>query len=186
MTVVNGHMMQMDITGETNRDTTQELSPNLETAFGNDSLRASDPLIMSGGVGDPQENNKVYDNLERWLPISNVGGSHYNVEKNYSDAPTNGKMPQTGRQGTVYVLSWNVSGLSSKIVDNDWRGFIQKFTICVFQETWDVLDIPMNGYISFHIPAISTKVGRYSWGLVMWVNISLPFRSSYLAGQCLQ
>lgn len=60
----------------------------------------------------------------------------------------------------LFILSWNLAGISNKMVSPEWCKFIDQYDIILFQETWALIPVYRVGFLSFHVLATKNPKGR--------------------------
>ncbi|MES9880358.1 MAG: reverse transcriptase family protein [Sedimenticola sp.] len=88
------------------------------------------------------------------------------------------------------MLSWNVNGLSRKLVDPDFLEFVNNYDILFLSETWlapnNCTNLNIQGYESDHIfgnKNPNTKKGRYSGGISIYYKASMKTHVNILQKQ---
>ena len=74
----------------------------------------------------------------------------------------------------LYIASWNIAGLDAKLLDPTWLSTLDLYDIILLQETWSINQTLNPGYTNYFVPAIPSKSGRNSGGLIIWIRNSLP------------
>ena len=78
--------------------------------------------------------------------------------------------PIANKVSTQFIgLSWNVTGLRSKLIDPDWCSFIDEFEVCLFQATWALQTVYCTGFLNYSIEVETREKVRSYGRLTIWV-----------------
>lgn len=77
-------------------------------------------------------------------------------------------------QDSLYIKTWNVAGVKSKLHDINWFRSIANCDLVLIQETWLTEAFFINGFKTVCTNAIPSKAGRASGGLATLIAVSSP------------